>query len=43
MSDLRLGVLGLSEGNGHPYSWSAIFNGYDPQAMASCPFPDIPD
>ena len=43
MSDLRLGVLGLSEGNGHPYSWSAIFNGYDPQAMASCPFPVIPD
>jgi predicted dehydrogenase len=39
---VRLGVIGLSEGNGHPYSWSAIVNGYDPEAMASCPFPAIP-
>jgi hypothetical protein len=39
---LRLGVLGMSEGNGHPYSWSAIFNGYDAEGMASCPFPAIP-
>lgn len=39
---LRLGVLGMSAGNGHPYSWSAIFNGYDPAAMAACPFPVIP-
>ncbi|UJR80417.1 Gfo/Idh/MocA family oxidoreductase [Sandaracinus amylolyticus] len=39
---LRLGILGLSEGNGHPYSWSAIFNGYDAKHMASCPFPAIP-
>lgn len=39
---LRLGVLGLSEGNGHPYSWSAIFNGYDPVAMEQCGFPAIP-
>lgn len=40
--ELRLGILGMSEGNGHPYSWSAIFNGYDPAAMATCPFPAIP-
>lgn len=39
---LRLGVIGLSPGNGHPYSWSAIFNGYDPVAMESCGFPVIP-
>jgi predicted dehydrogenase len=39
---IRLGVIGLSEGNGHPYSWSAICNGYDPEAMARCPFPVIP-
>jgi len=39
---LRLGVIGLSEGNGHPYSWSAIFNGYDPVEMESCGFPVIP-
>src|SRR5690606_24934269 len=23
-------------------SWSAMFNGYDPEEMASCPFPGIP-
>jgi hypothetical protein len=39
---LRLGIIGLSPGNGHPYSWSAIFNGYDPVAMAECPFVSIP-
>ena len=33
----------MVEGNGHPYSWSAIFNGYDPEEMASCPFPVIPE
>lgn len=39
---LRLGIVGLSAGNGHPYSWSAICNGYDRTAMAQCPFPGIP-
>ncbi len=43
MNKLRLGIIGLSEGNGHPYSWSAIFNGYDKKAMAECPFPAIPE
>jgi hypothetical protein len=42
MTRLRLGIIGLSEGNGHPYSWSAIINGYDSEAMADCPFPAIP-
>jgi predicted dehydrogenase len=42
VSKLRFGIVGLSEGNGHPYSWSAIFNGYDSAAMARCPFPAIP-
>ena len=38
-----LGVIGLSEGNGHPYSWSAIINGdYDARVMADCGFPVIP-
>jgi len=41
-SKLALGVIGFSEGNGHPYSWSAIFNGYDPEAMQECGFPVIP-
>ena len=39
---IKLGVLGLSDGNGHPYSWSAIFNGYNPDAMEFCGFPVIP-
>jgi len=39
---IRLGVIGISEGNGHPYSWSAICNGYDAEAMAECGFPSIP-
>jgi hypothetical protein len=28
---IKLGIIGASKGNGHPYSWSAIFNGYDAQ------------
>ncbi|MES2847642.1 MAG: Gfo/Idh/MocA family oxidoreductase [Bacteroidota bacterium] len=43
MSKLKIGVIGMSEGNGHPYSWSAIFNGYDPVYMKDCPFPAIPE
>ena len=39
---LRLAMLGMVDGNGHPYSWSAIFNGYDTEEMARCPFPVIP-
>jgi predicted dehydrogenase len=42
VGELRLGLLGLSEGNGHPYSWAAIFNGYDEEEMARCPFAAIP-
>lgn len=38
---IRLGMLGMVDGNGHPYSWSAIFNGYDPQEMANSPYPGI--
>lgn len=41
-TELRLAMLGMIEGNGHPYSWSAIINGYDPQQMATCPYPAIP-
>lgn len=40
-SSIRLGILGYTEGNGHPYSWSAIINGYDPAEMAACPLPPI--
>jgi len=35
-------MLGMVDGNGHPYSWSAIINGrYDVEAMAECGFPVI--
>jgi len=40
--ELRLAMLGLIEGNGHPYSWSGIINGYDPVEMAKCPYATIP-
>ncbi len=40
---IRLGIIGMTEGNGHPYSWSAIFNGYDRKVMTEeCPFAGIP-
>jgi predicted dehydrogenase len=39
--DLKLAMLGMVQGNGHPYSWCAIFNGYDPDEMAKQPFPRI--
>lgn len=39
---IRLGLIGMSPGNGHPYSWGAIFNGYDPIQMGECGFPVIP-
>lgn len=42
MKKIRFGVIGMSSGNGHPYSWSAICNGYDMQYMKDCPFPVIP-
>ena len=42
--DLRLAMLGMVEGNGHPYSWSIIFNGgYDRVALDKCPYPGIRD
>ncbi|MFC2171130.1 Gfo/Idh/MocA family oxidoreductase [Acidobacteriota bacterium] len=43
MAKLNFGIVGMSEGNGHPYSWSAICNGYNRDHMINCPFPAIPD
>lgn len=40
---LRLGVLGFSPGNGHPFSFSAIVNGYDDEAFARLGWPVIRD
>lgn len=42
MNTLNLGIIGMSPGNGHPYSWSAIFNGYSHEHMEHCGFPVIP-
>ncbi len=39
---VKLGMIGLSDGNGHPYSWAAICNGYSPEHMSACEFPVIP-
>jgi predicted dehydrogenase len=41
-TELRLAMLGMIEGNGHPYSWSGIINGYNPAEMAKCPYAGIP-
>jgi predicted dehydrogenase len=42
-NDIRLAMLGSTPGNGHPYSWSAMFNGYNREAMTrECPFAGIP-
>ncbi|HEY8963356.1 MAG TPA: Gfo/Idh/MocA family oxidoreductase [Alphaproteobacteria bacterium] len=40
---IRVGMIGLSDGNGHPFSFSAITNGYDDQAMADSGWPVIYD
>ena len=32
MKEIKLGIIGYNEGNGHPYSFSAIINGFNPNA-----------
>ncbi|MCH2182120.1 MAG: Gfo/Idh/MocA family oxidoreductase [Mariniblastus sp.] len=39
---IRLGIIGESPGNGHPFSWAAICNGYEAAAMERCGYPAIP-
>ena len=42
-NDIKLAMLGMVDGNGHPYSWSAIINGeYDAEVMADCGYATIP-
>ena len=41
-SKLRFAMLGMIDGHGHPWSWSAIVNGFDLQKLAACPYPVIP-
>ena len=38
---VRAAVLGISEGNGHPFSFAAIANGFDDAAMADAGWPGI--
>jgi len=38
---LNLGIIGISPGNGHPYSWSSIFNGFKQNELKKCPYPSI--
>lgn len=38
---LRVAMLGMIPENAHPYSWSAIINGFSSGAMARCPAPVI--
>ena len=41
--NIRLAMLGMVDGNGHPFSWSAIVNGrYDRDEMSRCGYPVIP-
>ncbi len=40
--EIKIGILGMTEGNGHPYSWSAMLNGYTKEYMDQCEFPAIP-
>lgn len=36
-----LGIIGLSEGNGHPFSYSSIINGFSPAGLAASGWPGI--
>lgn len=38
----KIAMLGMVDGNGHPYSWSAMFNGYNKEEMEYCGYPVIP-
>ena len=44
--ELCIGILGMTEGNAHPFSWSAMYNGYDKDVMYEWThelYPSIPD
>jgi hypothetical protein len=38
---MKLGIVDSSVGNGHMFSFSSLFNGYEPSELARCPFPAI--
>lgn len=33
VAPIKLGIIGINEGNGHPFSFSAIINGFDREGM----------
>ena len=36
---ISIGLVGMNEGNGHPYSYSAMFNGFNERFLAEeCEF-----
>jgi predicted dehydrogenase len=44
MTPLKLAMLGMVDGNGHPYSWSAIINGtFDGAEIRKTEYPAIAD
>lgn len=39
---IKLGIIGMSEGNAHPYSWSAIINGqFDANEITAVGYPAV--
>ncbi len=40
--ELKIGIMGMTDGNGHPYSWSAMYNDFNKEYMDNCPFAGIP-
>lgn len=40
---IHLGIVGISDGNGHPFSFSAIINGFSDTGMAASGWPVIHD
>jgi hypothetical protein len=41
MTRFKLGVIDSSIGNGHMFSFSSFFNGYEESELEKCPFPAI--
>lgn len=41
VENFNLGIIGYNDGNGHPYSFSAIINGYHEEEMSTCEYPVI--
>ncbi len=43
MHEISVAIMGLTEGNGHPYSFAAIINGYDDAGFAASAWGGIHD